>query len=152
MSAHFQLVKNKQGNTLNNIQIKKRRFITLVEMMIVMFLIAMITGVIAFNYTGSLEEGKAFKTKAGIEKIHTVIDLYLATHPEDRDHIATKWREIVENSQLVKNPKELTKDGWGIDYEVTQNNDHDIEIKSAKYTQYQQAKGKGSLFNETKGS
>lgn len=132
---------------MKNFQSKKRRFITLVEMMIVMFLIAMITGVIAYNYTGSLEEGKAFKTKAGIEKIHTVLDLFLATHPEERDHIETRWRDIVESSQLVKNGKELIKDGWGIEYQVSQGQNQEIEIKSQKYDQYQASKGKGSLFN-----
>lgn len=130
----------------------KKRFITLVEMMIVMFLIAMITGVIAYNYTGSLEEGKAFKTKAGIEKIHTVLDLYLATHPEDRDNIDTRWKEIVANSQLVKSPGELIKDGWGYEYQVSKDQQGDIEIKSSKYDAYQAAKGKGSLFNSGKES
>ena len=47
----------------------KRHFVTLIEMMIVMFLIMLITGVIAYNYRGSLDEGKAFKTRAGIEKV-----------------------------------------------------------------------------------
>lgn len=125
----------------------KKRFITLVEMMIVMFLIAMITGVIAYNYTGSLEEGKAFKTKNGMDKIHTVIDLYLASHPEEREHIDTKWKEIVENSPLVKNGRELTKDGWGADYQVGRDQHGDLEIKSEKYNAYQASKGKGSLFN-----
>lgn len=128
----------------------KRRFITLVEMMIVMFLIAMITGVIAYNYTGSLEEGKAFKTKAGIDKIHTILDLHLAAHPDDRDHIESKWRTIVESSQLVKSPKELLKDGWGNDYSVSAGENNEIEIKSDKYNQYQASKGKGSLFNSSK--
>ncbi len=124
----------------------KKRFITLVEMMIVMFLIAMITGVIAYNYTGSLEEGKAFKTKAGIEKIQTILDLHLATHPEDSEHLETIWRSIVANSQLVKNPKELIKDGWGEEYQVGKDQNGEIEIKSNKYAQYQASKGKGSLF------
>lgn len=128
----------------------KRRFITLVEMMIVMFLIAMITGVIAYNYTGSLEEGKAFKTKAGIEKIHTVLDLHLATHPEERNQIDSQWRDIVMNSQLVKNGRELIKDGWGIDYQVSRDTNGELEIKSEKYEAYQQSKGKGSLFNNNK--
>lgn len=135
---------------MKQFQMKKRRFITLVEMMIVMFLIAMITGVIAYNYTGSLEEGKAFKTKAGIEKIHTILDLHLATHPEDRDHIDTGWRQIVEHSQLVKNAKELIKDGWGNEYQVSRGQDGEIEIKSPKYAQYQESKGKGSMFNSGK--
>lgn len=124
----------------------KKRFITLVEMMIVMFLIAMITGVIAYNYTGSLDEGKAFKTKAGIEKIHTVLDLYLATHPEEKSQIPTKWKTIVGESQLVKNAKELELDGWGGQYEVSLNNDQEIEITSKKYEDYLASKGKGSLF------
>ncbi len=130
----------------------KRRFITLIEMMIVMFLIAMITGVIAYNYTGSLEEGKAFKTKAGIEKIHTILDLHLATHPEERDSIESSWKGIVENSPLVKNAKDLQKDGWGGEYQVGKDQNGDIEIKSPKYEAYQSAKGKGSMFNSNKES
>lgn len=131
---------------MKKIQMKKRRFITLVEMMIVMFLIAMITGVIAYNYTGSLEEGKAFKTKAGIEKIITVLDLYLATHPDEKS-IDTKWKEILERSQLVKNAKELQKDGWGNEYEVSLKQNGELKVISTKYEQYQRSKGQGSLFN-----
>lgn len=127
---------------MKKIQMKKRRFITLVEMMIVMFLIAMITGVIAYNYTGSLEEGKAFKTKAGIEKIRTVMDLYIATHPGERN---VDWKEVLKKSQLVKNPNDLMKDGWGNEYEVSLDHDGQLEIKSTKYDQYRASKG--SLFD-----
>lgn len=130
----------------------KRRFITLVEMMIVMFLIAMITGVIAYNYTGSLDEGKAFKTKAGIEKIHTILDLYMASHPEDSDNIGSNWQTIVEQSPLVKNAKELIKDGWGGDYSVTKEEGKTI-IKSAKYETYLNSKeGKATMFEKDKDS
>jgi type II secretory pathway pseudopilin PulG len=125
----------------------KKRHVTLVEMMIVMFLIAMIIGVIAYNYTGSLEEGKAFKTKTGIEKIHTVLDLHLATHPEDRQNIETKWQDIVHVSQLVKNANELITDGWGVHYKVSTNTEGELEIQSEKYERYQQTK-KGSLFTK----
>lgn len=126
----------------------KKRYITLIEMMIVMFLIAMITGVIAFNYTGSLEEGKAFKTQAGIEKIHTILDLYVAAHPDAK--VDSEWEGIVNDSQLVKNPKELLKDGWGQPYTVSRTADGDIEIKSTKYDEYQRGKGKSGLFNNKK--
>lgn len=125
---------------------KKKRFITLVEMMIVMFLIAMITGVIAYNYTGSLEEGKAFKTKAGIDKIHTVLDLHLATHPDDKDSIDTMWKQIVERSQLVKNAKDLMKDGWGDEYQVSKGDNNEIVVKSERYELYKNKTDKGSLF------
>lgn len=129
----------------------RKRYVTLVEMMIVMFLIAMIIGVIAYNYTGSLDEGKAFKTKAGIDKIHTVLDLYLATHPEERDNIDTEWKNILRRSQLVKNADDLSKDGWGDDYQVsTRGQDGEIEIISKKYNEYQAKKGAGSLFKSDK--
>ena len=76
----------------------KKRYITLVEMMIVMFLIAMITGVIAYNYTGSLEEGKAFKTKAGIQKIETI--LALESSASDIDHIDKSFGQLHVSQDL----------------------------------------------------
>lgn len=126
----------------------KKRFITLVEMMIVMFLIAMITGVIAYNYTGSLEEGKAFKTKAGIDKIKTV--LALAASDSDIESVKDKWQVYLNDSPLVKNPEELAKDGWGVVYQVTTediNGEKELVIKSEKYEKYSQNK-KSSLFGK----
>lgn len=124
----------------------RRRYITLVEMMIVMFLIAMITGVIAYNYSGSLEEGKAFKTKAGIEKIRTVLDLHFATHPEDKDNVDSRWKQYLEDSQLVKNAAELQKDGWGNEYTVSVDHAGEIEITSQKYNSYLQKNS--SMFGQ----
>lgn len=126
------------------IQKLRKRFITLIEMMIVMFLIAMITGVIAYNYTGSLEEGKAFKTKNGMEKIHTILDLHMASNPGES---LGDWKTIVQNSPLVKNANELTKDGWGQEYNVTTGDHGSIEIKSAKYEEYLN-KSKSSMFKK----
>ena len=126
----------------------KKKFITLIEMMIVMFLIAMITGVIAYNYTGSLEEGKAFKTKNGMEKIRTIVDLHMATNPsEDVSNIGN----IVSNSPLVKNPQELLKDGWGQPYRFEKGEDGDLVIISDKYNEYLN-KGQGSLFKKNQSS
>lgn len=128
---------------------RRRKEVTLVEMMIVMFLIAMITGVIAVNYTGSLEEGKAFKTQSGIEKLRTVLDLHLAVHPDDLEHIDTQWETIVMSSPLVKNGEEAKKDGWGIPYIVRKSSEDQqtFEIISEKYKSYQMGKGKGGLFS-----
>jgi len=122
----------------------KKRFITLIEMMIVMFLIAMITGVIAYNYTGSLEEGKAFKTKNGIEKIKTIVDLHLATNPDDE---VKDLESIIVKSPLVKNSKELLKDGWGKEYTIQPNEDGSFNIISTKYNEYL-SKSQGSLFKK----
>jgi general secretion pathway protein G len=126
----------------------KKRFMTLIEMMIVMFLIAMITGVIAYNYTGSLEEGKAFKTKVGMQKIKDI----LALEGADRDISTLKqeWQEIVRNSLMVQNAPELLKDGWGGSYRVesTGEQDDQLEIISDKYDAYLKRTNKSSRFQK----
>jgi general secretion pathway protein G len=125
----------------------KRRFVTLIEMMIVMFLIALITGVIAYNYRGSLDEGKAFKTKAGIEKLETILNLEVAKNPQYRTQIATEWRRMITGSPLVHDPQSLIKDGWGEDYEVELNQETDaITVRSRKFEEYK--KTHQTLFSD----
>jgi general secretion pathway protein G len=125
----------------------KKRFITLVEMMIVMFLIAMITGVIAYNYTGSLEEGKAFKTRNAMTKIQNVLSMHLATKPEDLENVETQWKGYIKLSPLVKSARDLEKDGWGGDYKVTTDTETgEIIIISDKYDNYLKGK-KGTMFD-----
>ena len=136
---------------MNKMMSRKRRFMTLIEMMIVMFLIAMITGVIAYNYTGSLEEGKAFKTKAGMDKIKQILALESADG--DIENVKDEWQQLVTRSPLVQSPKELFKDGWGGDYEVDvveRDGGKEIQITSAKYNAYTSKKNKSSMFGKDK--
>lgn len=124
----------------------KRRFVTLIEMMIVMFLIALITGVIAYNYRGSLDEGKVFKTKAGIQKIETILNLELAKNPENRDRISSEWKNIVSHSPIVHDANALVKDGWGEDYKVSLDDQGNIKVESSKLHEYQ--KTHNTLFEK----
>lgn len=122
----------------------RRRFVTLIEMMIVMFLIALITGVVAYNYRGTLEEGKAFKTKAGIEKLTNILSLGLAEDPS-RDFSGDQWQEYVRHSPLVQNADALILDGWGSPYQVSIDNNHNIVVTSPKYDAYR-GNNKSSMF------
>jgi general secretion pathway protein G len=121
-----------------NFKILKRRFITLIEIMIVMFLIALITGVIAYNFRGSLDEGKAFKTKAAIEKIEQILNLAVSENPNLQDSItsANTWQEVIRRSPLVNNPDALLKDGWGGDYQVTIDESGAVRVSSQRYNDY----------------
>lgn len=114
----------------------QRRFVTLIEMMIVMFLIALITGVIAYNYRGSLDEGKAFKTKAGIEKLETILNLEVSKNPQIANQITSQWRQLVETSPLVHDPKALIKDGWGEDYQVSIDENGGVRVDSKRFEEY----------------
>ena len=124
----------------------QRRFITLIEIMIVMFLIALITGVIAYNYRGSLDEGKAFKTKTGIEKVETILNIEAAKNPELTNQIQSKWRELIITSPLVHDPKSLLKDGWGEEYQESVNENGAIRVESRKFDEYKRTHQ--SLFND----
>lgn len=121
-----------------NFHILKKRYITLIEIMIVMFLIALITGVIAYNYRGSLDEGKAFKTKTAIEKLETILNLKVSENPSLQDSITSPnvWQDIVRHSPLVSNPDALLKDGWGGDFDVTTDSNGTVHVRSQKYDDY----------------
>ncbi len=124
----------------------KRRCVTLIEMMIVMFLIALIIGAVAYKYQGSLEEGKAFKTKVGMEKLSTILTLIASNDPSfDID----KWDEYVQRSPLVSNANDLIYDGWGKKYSHRLTDKGEIEIYSERYTDYLR-KNPGTMFGDKK--
>lgn len=127
---------------------QKRRHITLIEIMIVMFLIALIAGVITYNTVGSLDEGRAFKTKTGIEKLETILSLKAAENPDALGDMSTKWPDYVAASPLVQNSKALIKDGWGQPYVVTVEGTN-IKITSEKYETYRKSHP-SSMFGEDK--
>ena len=98
---------------------KKRAAITLIEMIVVMLLIATITGAIAYNYRESLNQGKVFKAKEAITRIETILNLELAEHPGESAEIQQNWQQYLAKSPLVKNPKDFFYDPWGGAYTIT---------------------------------
>ena len=118
-----------------------KRAITLIEMIVVMILIATITGAVTLNYRKSLNEGRAFKTKEGIERIETMLSLYFAENPSANRNVSdyAELFQIANQSPLVKNPKDFLQDGWGFNYEVNCKDtgaDVEISVSSKKYEQY----------------
>ena len=98
---------------------KLKRSITLIEMIIVMILIATITGAVAYNYNQSLNKGRVFKAKETVSRVETILSTYHAESDKDGNQIANDWREIVKESPLApKDIKNITKDPWGKDYRV----------------------------------
>ncbi|NGX57620.1 MAG: hypothetical protein K940chlam3_00513 [Chlamydiae bacterium] len=123
-----------------------RRHVTLIEMMIVMFLIALIIGVVAYNYQGTMEEGKAFKTKTGKEKIETILTLIISENPKAEDDVESNWENLIKTSPLVQNPNALIKDGWGQKYDVRMV-DGRVRAMSSRYEKYKR-ENPGSMFRD----
>ncbi len=120
---------------INSVKKAKKRFLTLIEMMIVMFIIAMITGGLAYRYVGSLDESRAFKTKVAMERLSGILNLKLADDPEFLSNMST-WVDVVEGSPLVNNAKDIMNDGWGNKFQVDRDNEGNILVTSRKYTDY----------------
>ncbi|MGR3952144.1 MAG: type II secretion system protein [Chlamydia sp.] len=127
-------------------QKNRNRFsITLIEMIVVMILIATITGALAVNYRESLNEGKAFKTREGIARIEAIITIFIAeSAPQDLSNIS--WNDVIRNSPLIKDPDAFLRDGWGKPYEINVSADNSgdtkISIHSAEYEKYKLKKGR----------
>ena len=57
---------------------RKKRSLTLLEIMIVIFLIGLIGSVIGYNVKGSLDEGRAFRSEQGACQIRDILLLEVA--------------------------------------------------------------------------
>lgn len=125
----------------------KRQFLTLIEMMIVMFIIALITGGLAYRYVGSLDESRAFKTKVAIDRVSGILNLKAADDPSFLDRARGEWQEVINSSPLVANPKDLVRDGWGQTFQVDVENDN-IVVGSRKYDEYVR-NNKNTMFSNT---
>lgn len=115
---------------------QSKRCITLVEMMVVIFIIGLIVSVIGFRYQGGLEKGKAFKTETSIDKVETILNLQVAEKPQLLDNIEKDWKEIIRRDPLVKDPEALIKDGWGQDLEVELDENKGIHVRSENLENY----------------
>ncbi|ADI39246.1 putative general secretion pathway protein G [Waddlia chondrophila 2032/99] len=113
----------------------KRRYITLIEMIIVITLIGIIMGALAWRYTGALDKGRAFKTETGMARLETILNLAVAERPGLIDDIDSEWKKLVEKSSLVDDPNKLIYDGWGDEYDVSVEGG-EIIIRSENYENY----------------
>lgn len=92
---------------------KKRRFITLIEIMIVIVLIGIVAGALAFNMSGSLDEGKAFKSRQNVERVSQILEMAMAEGSCSGHEVEKNWKEVVKRSPLsAKNFEETCRDGW----------------------------------------
>lgn len=122
---------------------EKKQAFTLLEIMIVIFLIGLIGSVIGYNMKGSLDEGKAFKTEQAIARVHDLLLLEIAKG-ESAQEVADNPKAFLENSNIVKNAKDLLKDGWGQPLKISAKGTSDLSVTSAKLAEHMRKKHKGT--------
>lgn len=128
-------------------QQQKKKYITLIEIMIVMFLIALIAGVVAYNYRGSLDEGRAFETKQNMQKVKNILELYYLKQPGGipTELDAAKAQDALKKSGLVPDAAKLVQDGWGKAFTIKVENGEIMVTTDSPYCQTDEGKKKCGL-------
>lgn len=126
MSAH--LCRRNTGEKHVKFQRKKKNFLTLLEIMIVIFLIGLIGSVIGYNMKGGLDKGKVFKSEQAATKIRDILLMAVSEGASLQD-VQAEPKRYLEESGLCKDATKLLKDGWGKDFEI-HIKDEDLEVIS----------------------
>jgi len=121
---------------------RKKRALTLLEIMIVICLITLITGVIGYNMKGSLDKGKAFRTEQAKNQLHDMLLLALS-EGQKMESILEKPLAAVKNLGLARDAEGLLKDGWNEEFIIKANRSKtDFEISSKRLDKYNEKSGK----------
>lgn len=116
---------------------KKKRFITLLEIMIVILLIGIISSVVGYNVKGSLDKGKVFKTEQAQVQIRELLLLETAKGA-NIDDVVKNPAKYLKESGLSKDVSVLLKDGWNEAFQISADKSKtDILVTSKNLERYQ---------------
>lgn len=123
----------------------KKRALTLLEIMIVIFLITLITGTIGYSMRGTLDKGRAFRTEQAKEQLRDLLLICLA-EGGDADKIAQDPVGNLKKLGLAKDPENLVKDGWKHPFKITPNGKKtDFTVYSDAFENYRDRTNKHAL-------
>lgn len=127
---------------------QKKRAVTLIEVMIVILLIGLIGGALAYNMRGSLDEGRIFKSQQNKERIEQILLLEEAKGDLSAEQIAEKWEDIVVDSPLGGGKKTIV-DGWNKPFDVSYNQENFI-VESTGLEKALEKKSKATKMKKSK--
>lgn len=128
---------------------RKKRAITLLEIMIVILLIGLIGGVVSYNLKGTLDKGKAFASNEGAKKLEDILNLEIQNGTRKALELArdkSNDRDVVKacivNSGLISDQqvKKFVKDGWNEFFIIKKvKGEEQVLVTSRKYEEYKKA-------------
>lgn len=128
----------------------RKRALTLLEIMIVIFLITLITGTIGYSMRGTLDKGRAFRTEQAKQQLQDLLLISLAEHPGKAEEIARDPGSYLKELDLAKDPEALLVDGWKHKFQVTaQKGGKDFTIYSDSYEKYEAKRQRNNPNNKT---
>jgi type II secretory pathway pseudopilin PulG len=114
----------------------EKKAITLIEIMIVIFIIGLIGSVIGVNMKGSLDRGRAFKSEQGSKMIHDALTLRIAEGGATVSKVIKDPVRYLEESGFIKNPEKALKDGWNEKYEIVKTGDGEFIVRSTAWERF----------------
>ncbi|SYX09404.1 Tfp pilus assembly protein FimT [Chlamydia poikilotherma] len=111
---------------------KRKQSITLIEMMVVITLIGIVGGALAFNMRGSIQKGKVFQSEQNCAKVYDILMMEYATGGASLREIVDQKESVLEGAAWCKDGKKLLKDAWGEDIVVKLNDQGDDLIVFSK--------------------
>ncbi|MDE3055201.1 MAG: prepilin-type N-terminal cleavage/methylation domain-containing protein [Verrucomicrobiota bacterium] len=121
---------------------RKKRSLTLLEIMIVIFLITLITGAIGYNMKGSLDRGRVFRTKQAMAQLEDLLLMCVEEGSKPKD-IERFPKEHLDQYNLAKDSEKLLQDGWGERF-IIHYRKGKFEIESKALENYESRKSKSS--------
>jgi len=119
---------------------KKRKNLTLIEMLVVIFLISIIASLVSYKIKDSLDYGRAFKTQQSKLQLQQVLDFSLQDYSVSQ--LRESWQEVALKSWFGNGKNDITKDGWKRTFVVTftgEDEDNvEVHISSPRYEAYRQ--------------
>lgn len=101
---------------------KLKRAITLIEMIVVLMILTMITGALAYNYKKSIDEGKKFKAREMASRVRTVLEIAIAEGRATITNVNDIWKDEVKTSPLIQDSAKFTTDADAIKLTVIPGN------------------------------
>lgn len=123
-------------------EMKKKRALTLIEIMVVLFIITIVTSVIGVNMKGTMKEGKAFKSEKGSKQVYDILSLEMAKNAEITQSILEHPDVVLKNSGIISDSKKILQDGWGESFIIKFNEaDGEMKVTSKKWISHLRDKG-----------
>ena len=122
----------------------QKKALTILEVMVVIFIIGIVMSVVGVNMKGSMDETKAFKSESGSRQVYEILSLEMAKDSSIQRKInddASQIRTILNESGFVKDVSKILEDGWGKPYIVRCVGD-EIKVTSEPYLEFLSKKKK----------
>lgn len=117
---------------------------TLLEIMVVTFIIGIIASVVGFNMKGSIDKGRAFKTEHGMRQAQEILMFMVAEGKVNASELKGNLQQAINTlreSKLVRDPEKLLKDGWNQNYSIDVNSEGEVVLTSTFYEEYKRLNG-----------